>query len=706
MGDFVLTASAITTSSKRRRTQAASAGLIAGGAVAAGARVAVINNAGNRLPRKPFTGRRNGRDQIRPLDADTKPRPAPKKKPNGREIRGRVSKGPVCMKIVGVLLTTLALVACSGGGTAAPPASRPTHVWPNANVNMTITIPRKGTTAAKRIPQYISSGTQSAKIIVDGTTASEVNLLTGGPNCTTTGAGLACTISFSAAAGAHTFSVQLFSGALSGGHVSGGLLSASTFASTITAGIANVTLPLVLGGLPSRVDVMAPGLVADITNTVPLIVTAYDATNAIIIGPGAYVDANGATLPLTIGTKFTNPLVTLTNGTAGSSIAVTSPADSPTITLAAPADVLGIAFSVTLSGTAVAAYSTQTVVPAGGTLRAVVDGNTGAFTGSDFDDENQLDLTVASGLPAGAAFVIAGGTQSGTSAAGYYDASTHSMVACAYTAAGTIGYATAITTVTNGIVWGYATNSFPTTPPWGLLYLKPSDFSACPALPTRIIWNATGAPSGVGVPTSLVYDPLAQNVIGFTDNAQSTTPEIITQQFGGGSFSGTVQSVAPLPTGAAALVTAAAGNHYFFDSALAIPNISGTGGVSPNVLTPSPVLSLTAGSDGNLYYLRPFLSAYAVTKIDSTLGTDANFGSLTPANPSNGKRNLVYGPDGNVYVGSANGHIFQVSSSGPTIDFNVTTITGNTRPLNFLASARGYIYTLDAFNGYVYRIYK
>ena len=93
MGDFVLTASAITTSSKRRRTQAASAGLIAGGAVAAGARVAVINNAGNRLPRKPFTGRRNGRDQIRPVDADTKPRPAPKKKPNGREIRGRVSKG-------------------------------------------------------------------------------------------------------------------------------------------------------------------------------------------------------------------------------------------------------------------------------------------------------------------------------------------------------------------------------------------------------------------------------------------------------------------------------------------------------------------------------------------------------------------------------------------------------------------------------------
>lgn len=613
------------------------------------------------------------------------------------------------MKIAGIALTTLALVACGSSGGEVTSSSPTSAKLGNsrANVSMTLTIPRKGTAAAKRVPLFVSSGTQSAKIVEDGSTAAEVNLLPGGSNCTSTGAGLACSIVFSSAAGSHAFAVQLYSGPIVGGHVSGSALSAaSAFSSTITAGVSNATIPLVLGGIPATVDVAAPALLADVTNTAPLILTAYDASGAVIIGPGNYVDVNGANTPLTIGLRIVNPEITLTNGTSGSSIAVASPTDSPTITLASPADVLGIPFSATISGSSVAAHSTQSVVPVGGTITPVVDGTTGALTGSDFDDENQLDLAVTSGLPPGAAFVIAGGTQSGTSAVGYYDASTHLMTTCSYSTPGTFDYATTVTTVTNGIVWGYAANSFVTGPPWGLLYLKPSDFSACPAIPTRVFWNVTGGPSGVGLPRSLVYDPVAQNIVGFTDSAQGTAPEIVTQGFSGGSFSGTVQSVAPLPTGAASLVTATNGTHYFFNSALAIPTISGTGGISPNVLTPSTAISLTVGSDGNLYYLRPFLSVFAVTKINLTLATAADFGSLIPPNPSTGKRNLAYGPDDNVYVGSSNGHIYQVSSSGPTTDLNVTTITGTVSSLNFVASSRGYVYTIDLFNGYVYRIHK
>jgi RIO-like serine/threonine protein kinase len=65
----------------------------------------------------------------------------------------------------------------------------------------------------------------------------------------------------------------------------------------------------------------------------------------------------------------------------------------------------------------------------------------------------------------------------------------------------------------------------------------------------------------------------------------------------------------------------------------------------------------------------------------------------------------VLGPDGAVYVGGTNSLLARVTTTTQSA-FNLGTINGSVKPFNFVVAARGYVYTIDTFNSYVYKLHK
>jgi hypothetical protein len=228
-------------------------------------------------------------------------------------------------KRVSAALTVVALLglsACGGGGgtpsavPAGPAASK------HALATFTIKIPNAvSAQGAARRPNYISPNTQSASIqlvSVNGTASKQaatvVALTPGSPNCSSSTGTLVCTASVPAPAGSDVFSLTLFSAANAGGSQ----LSSGTVTATIVAGTTN-TVALTLNGIVSAVTLSAT--TATITGgaaaTIPLTVTATDASGATIVGPGNYSPAITLTDSDTSGhTKLSSATVAAPGGSA------------------------------------------------------------------------------------------------------------------------------------------------------------------------------------------------------------------------------------------------------------------------------------------------------------------------------------------------------------------------------------------------------
>jgi hypothetical protein len=249
------------------------------------------------------------------------------------------------------------LAACggSGGNHAAPlaPAAVATKTPALSSVHISLTIPARSTLSRRRTT-YISPSTQSMLFTVaPGAVQTKINLT--GSICTTSGTtgDKSCTFGVTAPVGNDTVTVVAYdqpfngSGVLPGG--TNALSGASAFAVTVTEGANNVSVPLITGGVPATAAVgLATGVssasFSATATSAALTVTAYDADGNIIIAPGAFSDASGNPVPLTIDSL---------GGTTGFGYAVTSAATgttgSPgaTIALAEPDDTVALVWNGT-----------------------------------------------------------------------------------------------------------------------------------------------------------------------------------------------------------------------------------------------------------------------------------------------------------------------------------------------------------------------
>jgi hypothetical protein len=225
------------------------------------------------------------------------------------------------------LFLCVLLSACGGGGGSALPQAHVTAApipTPKANpqkVTVSITIPagtRNGS-GRRRRPQYISVNTNSAAISVNGGTPVIAGLSANSANCTSSPAGVTCTLSIDAPVGPDTFVEQMYASV----NGTGPVLSQSTTSATIVAGIAN-TVNMTLDGVVASIVLTLANPTPPIGPplTIPLTVTFFDASNAAIIGSA----------------PFANPITLTDSDTSGatklSQTAITAPSNASNVTVA------------------------------------------------------------------------------------------------------------------------------------------------------------------------------------------------------------------------------------------------------------------------------------------------------------------------------------------------------------------------------------
>jgi len=293
------------------------------------------------------------------------------------------SRGMFSRRTLAAVGVIMLVCACGGGGggsrSAAVPAAVATGKAAISSVNISLTIPARSTLSRRRAT-YISPSTQSMQFTaLPGSIVTDVNL--NASVCTTSGTSgdKSCTFAVSAPVGNDTFTVVAYDQPYTAGMLGSGahaLSGASSFAVTVTEGAANVSVPLITGGVPATVGLSLGGGVSSIAYTgatsTALTVTAYDADGNIIIAPGAFSNASGTATPLTIDSA---------NGVSGFGYAVTSAATGTTgaagatIALNEPDDTVALVYNGTSYVPA-----TDTLTLQGGLTNHTGGGTTTAFT--------------------------------------------------------------------------------------------------------------------------------------------------------------------------------------------------------------------------------------------------------------------------------------------------------------------------------------
>jgi len=228
------------------------------------------------------------------------------------------------------------LAACSGGGSSIPAAgasavapggSSPSKVTGTAT--FAIFIPAVSAMKKAR-PDYVSPNTEYAGITLTQVSGSPVpsptplvvNLTPGSSNCSTSSNGTTCTLTGTYRVGSDAWTIALYG---SGG-VTSTPLSINSVSQTLVAGQNTVKLTMnpVVASL-----IFAPSsgscVFSDTTCTQPAVLEALDATNAVIVGPGNYVDASQS--PVTINVAPAPSGVTLeTSSGSAAATSATGPA--------------------------------------------------------------------------------------------------------------------------------------------------------------------------------------------------------------------------------------------------------------------------------------------------------------------------------------------------------------------------------------------
>ena len=576
----------------------------------------------------------------------------------------------------GALLLSGCAGAHSTGALPNTPTTGGSANAPAATARFTLTIPNAATASAKtRVPAYVSSSTLSAGVTVNGGTATGVDLSVGSTNCTAVSGGRVCTIAAPAPIGADTFGMKLYDGPLSGGLPTGTVLSAaSNFAANVSEGSANVTVPLVLGGIPASVDVStgAPPA-AGTPATYPLTITAYDADGNVIVGPANYTDTIGNTgIHLVI--NIASSQVTLHDGAqSGTLINVAGPTDAVTLQLSAPANILGVPLIVTNpTSSRLPAHASQ-FIAFNGTLTATLLA-TQVFATPDYTYSAPLDASQASGMPNG--FVISVGSQSSGEVLSYFNSSTETFSSCSFNT----GFNLEPAAVDGGIAVAYNGAFNVLTSPEGVAFYPLS------------IFTGNGCGSGTqylnndNFPKGLAYDHDNQQLL---ESESDNT--LRSDAFNGSAFSGqaTVASYSHVPAAVAAFDDRRAfldadhpGDVYIQNFPDAIQALSAAS--TPAALTIS-------GEDRRVYTLDSVTKAVFVSN-----GTSASVrytsGAFTTAGAT-----LAIGPDGVAYTAAGAATAFALAP-GAASSTSVTLA-----PPNGYSGYAQAVY--DGHNGYVYVYY-
>jgi hypothetical protein len=293
------------------------------------------------------------------------------------------------------------LVGCGGGGSAgrgvAPvtmPATAAPSAGPLATATIAVTVPTasappiavRGASRSARRPRYVSPGTSSVAIFLNGaaTPAATVPLGVGtvGPNGTTYSLALPVPV------GSDAFGVSLLS--------SGGLvLATGTSTVTIGYGLPN-TVAVTALGVPAVARIVPATLVPPAaTATFPLGVTVYDAAGYAISGTYAY--------PLTLNVAGTTSTLASSADAAAATAALTAATTPVRVSIAnAAGRYLGAA---TLRPGAVATGDTA-IVATGGTDDKIYHVDTRTFAVSLFATFGGIAPTVVRTTPDGRTILV------------------------------------------------------------------------------------------------------------------------------------------------------------------------------------------------------------------------------------------------------------------------------------------------------------
>ena len=183
-------------------------------------------------------------------------------------------------------------------------------------------------------PNYVSPNTQSLTITLTQAAGSPVAspapqivaLTAGSPNCSTSAAGTSCAVSATYPAGADVWTLALYASA-SG---TGTPLSIDTVGATVTTGknAVDLTMNPVVASL--AFSPASASCSYGTACTSPVVLNALDASGAVIIGPGSYVNASQSAVTISI----SSPPGGLTLENASGASAVTTAVAPGQLTLA------------------------------------------------------------------------------------------------------------------------------------------------------------------------------------------------------------------------------------------------------------------------------------------------------------------------------------------------------------------------------------
>lgn len=233
--------------------------------------------------------------------------------------------------------------ACGGGGgsssallPATLPAAGPTAPPSTAPVSVAITvnIPSVASTAsAARRVHYVSAGTKSVAVTYANSRSTA--------DCTTT-----CSVTIAVQPGPATFTVGLYDASGGTGHV----LSVGSTTTTIVNGQQNV-VQIAFGGVAAKLSVAlgATTVTAGTPATIPVTVSAQDATGYTIVGPNPFDSPIGLSDDDTSG------------ATSLSSTSVAVPGSSVTLAYNGAANLAGARITAAIAGTTLTAQAALTV---------------------------------------------------------------------------------------------------------------------------------------------------------------------------------------------------------------------------------------------------------------------------------------------------------------------------------------------------------
>lgn len=240
-------------------------------------------------------------------------------------------------------LASFLLAACSGSSTRPFTGNSPApggNQASTATLPITLVIPAQTTLAKHR--EDLSPSTESVEIFVYAqggtqptTPTATVNVGAGDSGCKSASGGVTCTIDVTAAIGNDEVTIEAFSGQ----NGSGTLLSTTTQTENVQA--TNQPVAVTFNGIPATIvlSLEEPVLAAGTAGTATLDVNAFDASGALIAGPG----------------NFSTPLTVSSDSSAVSLSATTAAAPGTKITVSYGGGSAPYAIHLSASGNSIAA---------------------------------------------------------------------------------------------------------------------------------------------------------------------------------------------------------------------------------------------------------------------------------------------------------------------------------------------------------------